>query len=1263
MSVTSLKEPLLARGAGGPLPTNISWISTLTFSWVTPLMKVGYQRPLQEGDVFDLPSKDGCLTLASRLDVRFRKSAPDLLKAIRTEWMGLAIKSGLWKLFNDGAQFAGPIFMSQILTGLTNFSSQTHLAVLALAMYLSQIIGGIGEGQYFQNGMLVGMQLRSCLMGLIFQKSLRLNVHSRMHGVSGGKLTNMIASDTESLQAFCEVMHVLWSAPLRIVTSMIILYYLLGLAALPGAGVLVALIPIQRKLVTLMTARVRRAQAHTDDRLGMIAEAFEGIQLVKCYGWEGAFRAKTNSVRALELGEIKKYSLIRATNSFLISAIPVLVAVVSFTAYSLIPSNPPLSAVQAFTALSLFGVLRFPLMQLPSVVNMLGACKVSLTRIRDFLLLPEFTQQGPTPPVDSNASIILSKATFEHTSADFSKPTFSLKDVSLQLTHGALLVVVGETASGKSSFLQALLGQMPVRSGTMAVIEGPIAYCPQSAWIFNGTVRENVVFGDPHPDEERYMQALSSAALLEDIGAMPNSDKTEIGERGVNLSGGQKQRLSLARAVYAKNSSLVLMDDPLSALDATVASHVFVEAILGQMDGRTRVLVTNRLESVLPHIEGVDGVGFLVLGKDGRIAGQGSYSELRNSAIPEFESLIAKIADSSKSEEKKIRKNPSVEDLLGGSSQGAGSSGKLIVQEDRQIGAVSNKTIKVYIDAMGQFWLIVGAYAGTEIMRVVASVWLSEWSGGAKGGEDVFYFLSIYVAFSAAQLTFLLISQISGALCGNVAAGTLHMQMYDGLIRAPMGFFNATPLGRILNRFSKDVADMDKNLSTMFGMTLTVSMSLVGTLAVLAGTAYYTVIAFVPLLILFYWCQEYYRASSREIKRMDSISRSPIYAHFQQVQDGIATVLAYGKAEYAQTISGKLVDNHIRFNLAQMSCNRWLGVRLEFYGGALVLATALFIVSARDYVSVGIAGLALSTALQVTNALGGIVRLSAMLENSLNSVERIHAYSRVPGEEFFSGSSPPKSWPVRGSINYCSVVARYRPIDPEPVLKSVSFLIDGGAKVGIVGRTGAGKTSLILTLFRIVELESGSISIDGIDISKIAIEALRAMLGIIPQDPIVFAGTVRTNVDPFDRYSDAQVQAALKAAHLTTLALDHAVVPGGKNLSAGQRQQVCLARVVLRRAKILVLDEATSSLDAVTDNLVSETIRTQFASATVITIAHRLHTIVDSDLVIVLDRGRLAESGTPAELVATGGMFASLVNETGPATARFLKDRIAAKRI
>jgi ATP-binding cassette, subfamily C (CFTR/MRP), member 1 len=1237
-----LGDTLLPRDST-EFPECMSLYSKLTFAWITPLMRLGASRPLREDDVFRVPSSEESERLSSALRASFDSSdRQSLFGSIRSIWWRQVMISGLWKTFNDGSQFTGPVFMSMIMKGLSDESkSWSDLIILSVSMYLCQIIGAIGEGQYFQTGMRVGMELRSALIGTIFQKSLRIKDNT------GGKVTNMISSDTEQLQNFCEVMHVLWSAPLRIIVSMIMLYYLLGVAALAGVSVLIAMIPFQRTMVRAMSARVKLGQTFTDERLRIVTEVLDAIQLVKCYTWEESFREKLEFARNNELTQVRSYSILRAINAFLISAIPILVAVFSFSAYSLIPSNPPLSAVQAFTALSLFSVIRFPLMQLPNVINMIGACQVSLGRIYEYLVAEERQDEEGVTGVPG--SIELSKCTF-------SWPNFSLNSISLSIAPGELIVLVGATASGKSSLLQGILGHMPLMSGKRAVGSREIAYCSQSAWIFNGTVRENIVFGDPLVDESRYQMALRSVCFDADLHQLASGDSTEIGEKGVNLSGGQKHRLALARAVYA-STNICLLDDPLSALDPSVAQQVFRGAIVEGMRGRTRVLVTNRLEAVMEE----KNARFIVLGVDGRVVADGPLKSVRG--VAEFDQLVSKMMTGDSRSETPAVENTSVAQNILPIEPSKKFAKKLISTEDRQTGAVNPMIAKYYTDALGWFPVIVLSYILTETARVSASVWLSEWTRGSTDIASTWqYYLGVYILLSCAQLGFSLFSQLAGAVRGNIAARKLHMRMFDSIVRSPMGFFTATPVGRIQNRFAKDVTEMDRNLMPIFAMTLSVFCGLMGTLVVLAGSAMYTVIAFIPLAFAFYRSQAFYRASSREIKRMDSISRSPIYAHFKQVQDGIGTVLAYAKGAEVTLTNSSLIDNHIRFNLAQMSCNRWLGIRLEFYGGAIVLLTGIVVVISRDWISAGLAGLALSTALQVTGGLGGIVRLSAMLENSLNSIERISVYSNLDSEPQIEGVVPPLSWPSRGAVTYTNVVAFYRPgIDVTPVLDRVSFTISGGEKIGVIGRTGAGKTSLVMTLFRILETSKGTITIDGIDIAQIGLKRLRKALGIIPQDPLVFQGTLRSNIDPFGSYTDDQVRSALRAAHLLGMDdLDVCITHGGGNLSAGQRQQVCLARVLLRQPKILVMDEATSSLDAVTDNLVADTIRTHFSNATVITIAHRLHTIVDSDKLIVLDKGRVVQLGSPRELVGdANGIFADMIAQTGKATSKYLKHRIA----
>ncbi|KAF4697379.1 ATP-binding cassette sub- C member 8 [Perkinsus olseni] len=1229
-----------------------SWVSDLTFGWMTPLLRLGYKRPLMDADLPELASYDRVCSPRDSSRSRFRKYRK--LRTTRTWlprqekrnqhlfrtcvgiWGSTMVKSALWKTTNDGSQVALPMLMGWMLgtlyeAAVTGEWSYVEKAfAVAVLMFVTQVFGALGEAQYFQYAMRVGCQLRATLMSAIFRKSMRLSIASRQN-TSSGKVSNMISSDVDALQMLCNFVNTAWSGPMRITISMVLLYKELGMASVVGALVLVVMAPIQKKIIGWLFLKIKAAQGYTDERLRLVSETMEAMQIVKCYAWEESFKSKTEAARDKELSKLKDYAEVRAFNSFLISAIPVLVSVVSFGAYVLIPGNPP--------------SLRLPELD-------------ESTRIRTDSKVEHLAPTDHLAIMDATFSWVSA-----HGIGDLSTPrprrTFELLDINVTIPRDKLTIIIGASASGKSSFLQAIMGQMPKLAGNVAnrsAGEG-VAYVPQTAWIYNATVRDNILFGEPF-DEERYDRAVNCSQLARDLLIFPAGAVIASVDRreGVNMSGGQKQRLALARAMYS-NYELVLLDDPISALDASVARAAFQEGIQGMMRGRTRVLVTNRVE----FVHAADWV--VVMDGKGGLAGVGTPSELDKNCS-EFRRLVslAQSDDATVDEKSNGGSGGAATESTADSSEEVAKEKEaakaLVKTEERATGAVQWRIVKLYANAMTWPLTIVAMFVFSEGFRVTAAWWLSKWSAhpDSPAARDVAYYMGIYGLICLGQLVSLFFGQIMTAICGIAAARTLHARMYDCLLRAKMSFFYSTPIGRILNRFSKDVQDMDRNLGPALTMTVSAVLTLIGTMVLLSLSAYYTLIAFAPVLLAFYYVQNYYRCTSREVKRLDALTRSPIYNHFQQTQDGISTILAFRKQDAMDGLNSHLIDHHIRCNVVQMSSNRWLAIRLEAFGGFLVLITAVFLIMARNIINQGVAGLAISSALQITAALSMLTRVIAMAENSFNSVERIVEYSEVEPEAppVIENNRPPKNWPEEGNITYKMVTARYRS-DLAPVLRNVSFSLKGGEKIGVIGRTGAGKTSLLLTLFRIIEIESGRMTIDGVDISKIGLRDLRSKLGIIPQEPLIFGGTLRSNVDPFGKHSDEEVSKALASAHLANMPLNTSIAAGGGNLSAGQRQLVCLARVILRNSKILVLDEATASLDAQTDALVQLTIREAFAECTVITIAHRLSTVIDGHRIIVMDKGQIVESGTPAELLSNpAGHLTRMVEDTGPASAKHL---------
>ena len=1219
-----------------------SFWSRYTFSWMNPIISTGYERPLELSDIFELSLAERTSSVSSQFDAAWDSRKPQLFRAMVDVWGLDMLRSGLWKIINDASQFTGPMFMSVIIGVVQNTSRYSYGEMLATGMtyatllFVCQVVGSIGEGQYFQLSMRSGMKLKSALISAIFSKSMRLSNAARQ-ATGTGKLTNIMSSDVDSLQAFAEYCHVLWSAPLRIICSLVLLYLQIGPASLAGAAVLIAFLPLQGRLVIWMGQCVKAAQLSTDERLRLVGEAFGGIQLVKCYAWESTFDTRTRQVRNQELATIKKFSLIRGFNFFTVASVPVLAAVGSFAVY--VATSPhPLTGVQAFTTISLFAVLRFPLMQLPSMVNQFSTCKVALGRVRAFLLLEE-TPSRPAPPSPRHSPLLLNKVTFS-----WAEDGFALKDVSLAVKHNEVIAVVGKTGSGKSTLLRGIIRDVPMTAGEMSVADSAgVAYAPQAPWIFSGTIRDNVVLGEQDVDESKYRRALECSCLSSDLQLMEHGDHTEIGDRGVTLSGGQKQRVSLARVFYAVDSNIAVLDDPLSALDTATARAVFEKGILGYKT-RPCIFATNRLEFAA-------GADRTILLDEGKVVAVGPFSSLRGE--PALERLLRlggegdSWGDGSTMAEK--TQSPTA-------AKPMGESAPLVKAEERAFGSVSKDVVLKYSRAMGTFELSVLVYIGATALQAGASFWLASWSSSTNEA-DAWFFLQIYAILNGCMLGLILAAQLLLALGSVRASSQLYSGMMSSLFAARLDFFQGTPVGRIMNRCAKDTMEMDRNLASSLVFTVQSFLGLLGTLAVVAASTYWSLLVFMPILLMFWKIQGVYRATSREVKRAEAVTRSPVLTLFAQALDGVSTLRAFSREQ--TMVSGpaaKLVDRNLKCIFCQFSSNRWLGFRLECFGGILVfvVTTAVVVSRSRNY-----AGIAISSALAVTGVLGMLVRVTAMVENAFNSVERIDEFSRVP-EETKDGDIAPAGWPHAGAIEFRGVTLRYRPGLP-PALDRVSFSVRSGEKLGIVGRTGAGKSTLLSALFRLHDIEAGQILIDGFDISRMKLSILRSCLGVIPQDPIVFAGTLRYNVDPFDMFTDEQVTAAISAAHLSEFSLNTQVGASGSSLSAGQRQLVCLARVLLKRTRVLLLDEATAALDPHSDELVEKTVAEQFQRATVLTIAHRLQTIITSDRIAVLGLGHILEFGSPSELLSNPeGAFTRLVDETGPATATAL--RLAASK-
>ncbi|KAF7840257.1 ABC transporter C family member 2-like [Senna tora] len=1257
-------------------------ISKITFAWMNPIMKLGYQRPLTEKDVWKLDTWDRTETLNNKFqrcwNAEARKSKPWLLRALNSSVGGRFWWGGFWKIGNDVSQFLGPLILNQLLQSMQSGDPSWVGYVYAFSIFLGVVFGVLCEAQYFQNVMRVGYWLRSTLVAAVFRKSLRLTHEARKQFASG-KITNLMTTDAEALQAWffsiqiCQSLHTLWSAPFRITVALVLLYQQLGVASLLGALILVLMFPIQTFIISRMRTLGKEGLQRTDKRIGLMNEILAAMDTVKCYAWESSFQSKVQAIRNDELSFFRKGSLLAAANFFILNSIPVVVTVISFGVFTLLGGN--LTPAIAFTSLSLFAVLRFPLFMLPNIITQVVNAHVSLKRLEELLLAEERILM-PNPPLESGLPAISIKNGYFSWDEKAERPTLS--NINLDVPVGSLVAIVGSTGEGKTSLISAMLGELPPTADATVVMRGTVAYVPQVSWIFNATVRDNILFGSLF-DPVRYEKAIDVNELRHDLELLPGGDLTEIGERGVNISGGQKQRVSMARAFYS-NSDVYIFDDPLSALDAHVARQVFEKCIKGELRGKTRVLVTNQLH----FLSQVDRI---ILVHEGMVKEEGTFEELSNNG-PLFQKLMENAGkmeeyseeniDSETNEHKSSSKpvaNGRPNDMEGMGNKPKEVKSVLIKQEERETGVVSWKVLHRYQNALGGFWVVLvlfACYILTEVLRISSSTWLSHWTDqGASEHYNPGYYNLIYAALSFGQVLVSLANSYWLIISSLYAAKRLHDAMLHSILRAPMVFFQTNPLGRIINRFAKDLGDIDRTVATLVNMFLGQVSQLLSTFVLIGIVSTMSLWAIMPLLVVFYVAYLYYQSTAREVKRLDSVTRSPVYAQFGEALNGLSTIRAYKAYDRMADINAKSMDHNIRFTLVNMSGNRWLAIRLETLGGLMIWFTASFAVmqngrAENQQAFASTMGLLLSYALNITSLLTGVLRLASMAENSLNAVERVGNYIDLPSEapSIIESNRPPPGWPSSGSIRFEDVVLRYRPELP-PVLHGLSFTIFPSDKVGIVGRTGAGKSSMLNALFRIVELERGKILIDDCDIVKFGLMDIRKVLGIIPQSPVLFSGTVRFNLDPFNEHNDADLWEALERAHLkdvirrNSLGLEAEVSEAGENFSVGQRQLLSLARALLRRSKILVLDEATAAVDVRTDALIQKTIREEFKSCTMLIIAHRLNTIIDCDRILLLDSGQVREYDTPEELLSNEhSAFSKMVQSTGAANAQYLRSLV-----
>uniref|UniRef100_A0A1Y1K348 Multidrug resistance-associated protein lethal(2)03659 n=4 Tax=Photinus pyralis TaxID=7054 RepID=A0A1Y1K348_PHOPY len=1052
-------------------------------------------------------------------------------------------------------------------------------------------------------------------------------------------------------------------------------------------------------MIGKMLSKTRlKTASKTDERVCLMNEIILGIQVIKMYTWERPFTELAQAARSLEIRCIKISSIFKGIMASFIMFSTRSSLFLTILGYVLFGNA--ITAQKVFMLTNYYNVLRLTMtVFFPQGLAFLAETKVSIQRLTEFLLHEEVAPRESVAAYKRNADpnsqdiICVEKGTAKWT--DFMADNI-FSDLNINVRAGSLVAIIGPVGCGKSSILQALLKELPLKSGTLTV-KGTVSYASQEPWLFTGSLRQNILFGQ-NMDKIRYKTVVDKCALRRDFTLLSNSDKTVVGERGASLSGGQRARINLARAVY-KRADIYLLDDPLSAVDPDVGKQLFKSCIKEFLRHKTVILVTHQLQ----YLQDVDHI---IIIDNGYIQAQGTFRDLQASGL-NFAKLLTSENDFVEVESAEaVNRRMSIQMCAQRKDSIVGMQRKMSVQlasqrresiisiqsddimdpgapEEKIVrGSVSGSVYTSYLKAGGNYLYIVGVILLILATQCLASfvdyfiaVWVNIEHERSIGFTDehfrnrTIYFstesaILIYSGVSVALiLTALTRSCAFFVMCATISQ-KLHNSMFNNLIRTTMGFFNTNNSGVILNRFSKDIGAIDERLPLALMDVLQLGMSLLSIITIIATVNYWLIIPTLVIFILFYFLRMFFLTTSRNIKRLEGVTRSPVFGHLNASLQGLTTIRAFG----AQQILEKEFDGHQDLHSSAfytfISISTAFGYFLDLFCVVYIATVTVSFLLYDTGSQGGNVGLAITQALGLTALFQWTLRQTAELENQMTSVERVLEYTHLVPEPIFESEQnqkPPPTWPERGEVKFVDLSMSYFPEDP-PTLKHLSFTIKPLEKVGIVGRTGAGKSSLISALFLLAPTE-GAIVIDDVVIQDIGLEELRSKISIIPQEPVLFSGTMRSNLDPFDEYDDEVLWKALEDVELkdsitdSQLGLNSKILEGGTNYSVGQRQMICLARAIVRNNKILVLDEATANVDPQTDAFIQKTIRRKFADCTLLTIAHRLNTIMDSDKILVMDAGKLVEFDHPHNLLKNkNGYFYKMVDQTGAALGNFLKN-------
>ncbi|KAJ1992782.1 hypothetical protein GGI25_003330 [Coemansia spiralis] len=1378
-----------------------SVLGQLTFSWVTPILRLGTRVAIDSADLYHLDRADRPLAIWRRYTTS-RRPTRSLLTTLVVTFSPQLLSQALLALVGAVLSYAAPFFLQRILRSIRLHTKDTPLRMIyldSLGLLISSLLHSLASNRVLWLGRKVSMRLQSLLVAELSSKALCRRSKSSVAdakdktAASDGRVANMLTSDLESVGHISSYLDEIYTLPIGFVLGSWYLYSLLGTPALIGLTITVIYYPLTKLMVKYLIKYQRRLMALDDERVTMITEMFQGIRAVKLFGWQSRFIKKVRDKRDEEISAYWTLMFLQLPVSFVRSLTTSLILVAILAIYTL-GYGHTLTPDVVFPSITVFSMVSATFNGIPGLFRWMSGCYVSLTRIESFMVqsqvqeladrvavnqecevgfddatlvwdinsadnkseslaldtptgtasprkastasldnLSELSEQTPLVSADSRGDTVISDMETtgaqtplvqdELVQADVNMKGFTLSNITLRFPTGGLSVIVGPTGSGKSSLLSALIGEMTLTAGRVILptadtqcsgqyhevvelsgqklVMTDIAYVAQEAWLRNATIRENILFGEPY-QKDRYEEVLRVCALKPDLRILKAGDMTEIGERGVTLSGGQKQRVALARAVYSSRR-ILLIDDCLSAVDAHTGKHILNSCLLGQthlMIGRTRVLVTHHV-GCLPHCD------FVAVIKDGCVAMSGSPEHIMRMGY-NFSAELEK--DTSHGHEGPPKTTDaadadgsgSVNDMKAEDEYNAARleelaaqrgiapvntselEGMLVEDEEREQGYVRPEIWLDYMRMCGPWWYWATVVFFTFVGRfasIAQDYWVRLWM--SSDTHTVAYWLLTYVLVGMLNTAVRLAAMINENTGALRAGREYHERLFTRVMHATPRFFDKTPIGRVISRFSRDMRTIDDSIISYISVLLA-QITQVGSVFVIISMVVPRFILIAILMTIMYaMLAIYYLNATRELKRLDSISMAPLLSLFSELITGVESIRAFGAQNQYTMEAMRRVDLHNRPYYLMWAANRWLCTRIEFSGCIVSFSTTVLILLGLDRIDAGLAGFVLMYAISFSDYMLWFIRNYSECEISMNAVERVNQYLVLEQEAAAFVDDGPTGWPRSGSVEVDNLVVEYVP--GSPVLHNISFNVAHGEKIGVVGRTGAGKSTLSLAFLRFVEASGGCILVDGVDIAKVGLEELRRSITIIPQDPVLFNGTIKFNLDPFGEFPDELLWDALKRSHLTSAqmseqleaeaeraqmaasgskqdadgsisrmsgiftSLDAEIKENGQNLSLGQRQLVALARALVRRSRLIIMDEATASVDFDTDDRIQRTIRgSEFANSTLFCIAHRLRTIIDYDRVLVLDKGKIVEFDTPWNLLQRdSGVFRSMCEKTG----------------